>query len=221
MKKIISFSTLLLMSSSIGFCQFGGLLGGGKKSSSMDKDAYMAQGKELIQGYALLQAAVLEVGAAQALAEGKLELAEELKVASSTIKKAPTGENFEMVKQYSPKIEEMASADESESAAYTEKGKAALKATLPKSLATVAGAVALGVLSVDWLKEYPNQLKAAGTFGKLKLVKELKVPIMIAKELPSSLVTIPKTLKAITAKAKKQGVDTEAAEKVKFQVTND
>jgi hypothetical protein len=37
--------------------------------------------------------------------------------------------------------------------------------------------------------------------------------MMIAKELPSSLVTIPKTLKAITGTAKKQGVDVKAAEK--------
>ena len=71
----------------------------------------------------------------------------------------------------------------------------------------------MGVQSVDWLKEYPKQLKAAGTFGKLKLVKELKVPLMVAKSLPNSLVTIPKTLKAITGTAKKQGVDVKDAEK--------
>ena len=47
---------------------------------------------------------------------------------------------------------------------YSEKGKEALKATLPKSFGTVAGATALGILSVDWLKEYPKQLKAAGDF---------------------------------------------------------
>ena len=88
----------------------------------------------------------------------------------------------------------------------------------PKSFGTVAGATALGILSVDWLKEYPKQLKAAGTFGKLKLVKELKVPMMIAKELPSSLVTIPKTLKAITGSAKKQGVDVKAAEKKALEI---
>ena len=213
MKKIISFSTLLLMSSSIGFCQFGGLLGGGKKSSAMDKDAYMEQGKQLIQGYALLQAAVLEVGAAQALAENDSAAAELYTARANALKKDPSSKNFEQAKQSTKEIVEKQKDEEKRSVEYSEKGKEALNATLPKSFATVAGATALGIMSVDWLKEYPNQLKAAGTFGKLKLVKELKVPMMIAKELPSSLVTIPKTLKAITGNAKKQGVDVKAAEK--------
>ena len=218
MKKIISFSVVLLMSSSIGFCQFGGLLGGGKKSSSMDKDAYMAQGKELIQGYALLQAAVLEVGAAQALAENDSASAELYTARANALKSDPSSKNFENAKQSSKEIVEKQKDEEKRSVEYSEKGKEALKATLPKSFGTVAGATALGILSVDWLKEYPKQLKAAGTFGKLKLVKELKVPMMIAKELPSSLVTIPKTLKAITGSAKKQGVDVKAAEKKALEI---
>jgi hypothetical protein len=213
MNKIISFSVVLLMSSSIGFCQFGGFLGGGKKSSSMDKDAYMEQGKELIQGYALLQAAVLEVGAAQALAENDSAAAELYTARANALKSDPSAKNFENAKQSSKEIVEKQKDEEKRSVQYSEKGKEALQATLPKSFATVAGATVLGILSVDWLKEYPNQLKAAGTFGKLKLVKGLKVPMMIAKELPSSLVTIPKTLKAITGTAKKQGVDAKAAEK--------
>jgi hypothetical protein len=213
MNKTIPTCLLFLMSASVGLCQFGGLLGGGKKSSSMDKDAYMEQGKQLIQGYALLQAAVLEVGAAQALAENNSAAAELYTARANALKKDPSSKNFEQAKQSTKEIVEKQKDEEKRSVEYSEKGKEALKATLPKSFATVAGATALGIMSVDWLKEYPNQLKAAGTFGKLKLVKELKVPMMIAKELPSSLVTIPKTLKAITGNAKKQGVDVKAAEK--------
>jgi hypothetical protein len=213
MNKTIPTCLLFLMSASVGFCQFGGLLGGGKKSSAMDKDAYMEQGKQLIQGYALLQAAVLEVGAAQALAENDSAAAELYTARANALKKDPSSKNFEQAKQSTKEIVEKQKDEEKRSVEYSEKGKEALKATLPKSFATVAGATALGIMSVDWLKEYPNQLKAAGTFGKLKLVKELKVPMMIAKELPSSLVTIPKTLKAITGNAKKQGVDVKAAEK--------
>jgi hypothetical protein len=213
MNKTIPTCLLFLMSASVGFCQFGGLLGGGKKSSAMDKDAYMEQGKQLIQGYALLQAAVLEVGAAQALAENDSAAAELYTARANALKKDPSSKNFEQAKQSTKEIVEKQKDEEKRSVEYSEKGKEALNATLPKSFATVAGATALGIMSVDWLKEYPNQLKAAGTFGKLKLVKELKVPMMIAKELPSSLVTIPKTLKAITGNAKKQGVDVKAAEK--------
>jgi hypothetical protein len=171
------------------------------------------KGKQLIQGYALLQAAVLEVGAAQALAENDSAAAELYTARANALKKDPSSKNFEQAKQSTKEIVEKQKDEEKRSVEYSEKGKEALNATLPKSFATVAGATALGIMSVDWLKEYPNQLKAAGTFGKLKLVKELKVPMMIAKELPSSLVTIPKTLKAITGNAKKQGVDVKAAEK--------
>ena len=46
MKKILTILTITLTSTSIGFCQFGGLLGGGKKSSGTDKDAFIQQGKK-------------------------------------------------------------------------------------------------------------------------------------------------------------------------------
>lgn len=215
MKKILAILTITLTSTSIGFCQFGGLLGGGKKSSGTDKDAFIQQGKELIEGYALLQAAVLEVAAAQALAENNLAEAERLKTVASAIKDDPHNkDNQEKAKQETDAVFKKQAEKQNESVQYTDKGKQALRDTLPTSFATVAGAVALGIRSVDWLKEYPNQLKAAGTFGKLKLVKELKVPMTVAKELPTSLVTIPKFLKSVTATAKKQGVDTAKADKI-------
>ena len=217
MKNIIQIPLLLLLTSSFAFAQFGklgGLLGGGKnESSGMDKGAYLEQGKQLVQGYAKLQAAILEVGAAQAEAEGDMAAAESYRVTASLLTKNPTSENFEAAHQKSKEITEKQKDTEKRSVEYSEKGKKALQATLPGSFVTVAGAVALGVQSVDWLKEYPNQLKAAGTFGKLKLVKELKVPLMVAKSLPNSLVTIPRTLKAITGTAKKQGVNVKDAEK--------
>ena len=217
MKKIIQIPLFLLLTASFAFAQFGklgGLLGGGKnESSGMDKGAYIEQGKQLVQGYANLQAAILEVGAAQAEAEGDMAAAESYRTTASLLVKSPISENFEAAEQKSKEISEKQKDTEKRAVAYSEKGKKALQATLPDSFVTVAGAVALGVQSVDWLKEYPKQLKAAGTFGKLKLVKELKVPLMVAKSLPNSLVTIPKTLKAITGTAKKQGVDVKDAEK--------
>lgn len=201
-----------MFAASTGHAQFGGLLGGKKKSAGTDKDAYIAQGKQLIQGYALMQSTLLEVGAAQAEAEGDNAKAEEYRVLAKTLADDPSTKDFDKVKQASEEIREKQSDTAKRSVEYTAKGKAALQKTLPKATASFAGGVALSVLSVKWLAEYPDQLKAAGTFGKLKLLKELKVPLYVAKEIPSALKTLPTLTKAM-GHAKKQGVDVKDAEK--------
>lgn len=210
-----------MFAASTGYAQFGGLLGGKKKSAGTDKDAYLAQGKQLVQGYALLQAAVLEVGAAQALAENDSAQAEIYTARANALKQDPSSENFEKAMQSTKEIAEKQKDTNKRSVEYSEKGKEALRATSPKSVATVAGATALGILAVKWLKEYPDQLKAAGFLGKAKLIKSVKLPVMVAKQLPDSLVTIPKTLKAIFAYSKKQGVDQADAQKKLDAIKND
>ena len=127
MKKIIQIPLFLLLTASFAFAQFGklgGLLGGGKnESSGMDKGAYLEQGKQLVQGYAKLQAAILEVGAAQAEAEGDMAAAESYRVTASLLTKNPTSENFEAAQQKSKEITEKQKDTEKRSVEYSEKGK--------------------------------------------------------------------------------------------------
>ena len=195
-----------------GTPNFGGLLGGKKKSSGTDKDAYIAQGKQLIQGFVLIQSTLLEVGAAQAEAEGDIATAEKYRVLAKTLADDPSTKDFDKVKQATGEITKKQEDTAKRSVEYTAKGKAALQKTLPQATAAFAGGVALSVFGVKWLKEYPDQLKAAGTFGKFKLLKELKVPLYVAKGIPDTLKGFP-ALKKAMGYAKKQGVDVKDAEK--------
>jgi len=220
MKKMHHASLILFFATTTVHAQFGGLFGGKKNSAGTDNDAYLAKGIQLVQGYAKIQAAVLEVGAAQALAEKDIAKAEVYTARANALKQDPSSENFEKAAQSIKEITEKQKNEEKRSVEYSEKGKEALQATAPKSVLTLAASIGLGIEAVAWLKEYPDQLKAAGFLDKAKLIKSAKIPLTVAKQLPESLVTILKTLNAIFAYSKKQGVDLEAADKELNKIEN-
>jgi hypothetical protein len=211
-KSLLTFLTLICFGS-VGHAPSGKFLGGGnKKPAATDQGTYIEQGKQIVAGYLLIQKSMLEVAIAQAEAEGDLAEARKLNALRKSVTDDPSTEDLEKIKQATQEFASRQDQLEKRAIAYSEQGRAALQQTLPRAFASVAGGAGLSVLAVKWLEEYPNQLKAAGTFGKVKLVSEVKVPLFVAKEIPSALKNVPALVKAM-GYAEKQGVDVKDAKR--------
>jgi hypothetical protein len=210
---VISILSIILASCS-AFGQFGGLLGGSKKSSNlMDKAAYITQGTDLVTKYSIIQASFLEVGAAQKEAEGDFKKAEILRIAAKQSINDPTEDNLKEGSQLADDVVEDLEGLKDKEVSYTESGKKSLQKTLPQTAISMAGGVILIKDTVDWFKQFPDQVKAAGFTGALKLKKDLGGAVFVAKSVATDLPKWLKAVRAATGYAKKQGVDTKDIEK--------
>ena len=218
MKKSIIQILILSIFITSAHAQFGlgGLLGGkGKKDSGglMSKGDFLNKGGDLLTRYTAISVSFAEVAEAQAIATGDLAKAEKIRSAINAANQSAGEKTLKPLKQINSDLSKDFENNEKNAVKYSEEGKKALQKTFPKAALSSVGGALLVKDSVDWFKEFPDQVKAAGFTGAMKLKKDASGALFVAKNVATDIPSWLKALKLGLGYAKKQGVDTSKVEK--------